>query len=298
MTSRLSGVSERQKVAVVCPYDSSTANALACAINAGFAKAILVGCPNKMPSELLALEKKGMCSLVVAESIEESARVSVTLAAKGEADILMKGLANTDILLKAILNKQEGLLKRGSVLTHMAAAQVPGFGRLLFFTDAAVIPYPTHEQRLAQVGYASSVCHAFGISTPRIALVHFSEKASPKFPHTMGYAEIINTAKSGIWGNVVVDGPLDVRAACDSESCRVKGIKTPLGGEADALVFPDLEAANAFYKTLSYFSKAEMAAVLCGAKCPVVLPSRSDDDTSKFNSLCIAAISNIQDGRK
>lgn len=294
MTTRLVASSCRQTAIVVCPYDASTANAVARAVDQGFVKAILVGETAKMPSHLVGLSRAGEgCSIVESEGFEEAAEAAVKIAKRGEGDILVKGLINTDLLLKAVLNKQHGLLLPGSVLTHMAAAQIPGYSRLVFFTDAAVIPYPTHEQRISQVEYITALCHAFGIEEPRVALVHFSEKANPKFLHTIGYADIIKMAQEGKWGRVIVDGPLDVRAACDAESCRVKGIKTPLEGRADALVFPDLEAANAFYKTLTYFVHAEMAAVVKGAAVPVVLPSRSDDESSKLNSLCMAAVSNL-----
>ena len=201
----------------------------------------------------------------------------------------MKGLIHTDNLLRAVLDKEHGLLPQGRVLTHVAVAEVPGFPRLLFYTDAAVIPVPSRGQREEQVRYLDRVCRAFGIDRPRIALVHFTEKASEKFPCTMDYRLLAEASARGEWGGTVIDGPLDVRTAVDPVALATKGIPSPLQGGADALVFPDLEAANAFYKTLSFFARARQAGMLQGTVCPVVVSSRGDDTETKFLSLAAAA---------
>ena len=174
-------------------------------------------------------------------------------------------------------------------------AEIPAYHKLLFFTEAAVIPYPTHEQRLAQVGYAIAACRAFGIKTPRIALTHCSEKVSPKFPHTEGYADIIRQAGQGTRGSAIVDGPLDVRTSCDIEGCAIKGIDSPLEGRSDALIFPNIEAGNAFNKTLSFFAGAVIAGTLQGTIRPVVPPSRGDSTMSKYYSMTMAAVCNTFD---
>jgi indolepyruvate ferredoxin oxidoreductase alpha subunit len=137
-----------------------------------------------------------------------------------------------------------------------------------------------------------ALCHACGIEEPRIALNHCSEKVNEKFPHTVGYAEIRQRAEQGEWGKAIVDGPLDVLTAFDTEACKVKGINSAIGGKANALIFPDIEAGNAFYKTLTCFAGAEIAGMLQGAACPVVLSSRGDSPLSKYYSLAMAAASN------
>ena len=146
---------------------------------------------------------------------DEAARLAVELIREGKADILMKGMINTDNLLKAVINKQTGILPQGKVLTHVAAAFIPGYPKMLCFTDAAVIPYPTQQQRIAQVNYMAYVCHALGIEEPRIALCHCSEKVQEKhFPFTVGYREIVDMAAEGQFGKCIVDGPMDVKCAC------------------------------------------------------------------------------------
>jgi phosphate butyryltransferase len=222
---------------------------------------------------------------------DECARQAVALCKSGEADILMKGLINTDNLLRAILNKDTGILRPGRVLTHVAMAEIPKYEKLLFFTDAAVIPVPTKEQRRQQVMYMTYVCHALGIEEPRISLIHCAEKVSEKtFPYTKDYLDIIAEAQTGKYGRCIIDGPLDLKTSLDSVSLREKGIHSVIDGQADALIFPDIVAGNVFYKTLTLFAYAKTAGVLQGTTCPCVVSSRADSPESKYYSLALAAI--------
>ena len=295
METRLRSLGTRQRIAVVCCYDDSTSQAVERALSKGFAEMILIGERSKLGLGAAAERFSEHIKHIEASSADEAARIAVSLVRNGQADILMKGLINTDNLLRAVLNKEEGILPAGRTLTHLAVAKIPAYHKLLFFTDAAVIPYPTQEQRLAQVGYTIAACRAFGIKTPRIALTHCSEKVSPKFPHTEGYADIIRQAEQGTWGPAIVDGPLDVRTSCDIEGCAIKGIDSPLVGRADALIFPNIEAGNSFYKTLAFFAGAEIAGTLQGTIRPVVLPSRGDSMLSKYYSMTMAAVCNTFD---
>ena len=188
----------------------------------------------------------------------------------------------------AILNKETGLLPEGHILTHISVAEIPTYPKPLFVSDAAVIPYPTHEQRIAQVRYTVDICHRLGIRTPKIALIHCSEKPSKKFPFVDGYADIKQMATEGAFGRCIVDGPLDVKSSCSSQALKAKGISSPLNGNADVLIMPDIEAGNAFYKSMTLFANARTAGMLCGAQCPVVVPSRGDSAEAKYNSILFA----------
>jgi phosphate butyryltransferase len=260
---------DRRRVAVICATDASTRYAVEKGNEMGFIEPIYVDGDDK----------------------DECARRAVAMVKNGEADILMKGLVNTDVVLRAILNKETGILRPGHVLTHVAMAEIPKYEKLLFFTDAAVIPVPTKEQRRQQIHYMNYVCHALGIEEPRIALIHCAEKVSEKtFPYTVDYLEIIALAQSGYFGRCIIDGPLDLKTSLDSVSLREKGIHSAIGGEADALIFPDIVAGNVFYKTLTLFAYTKTAGVLQGTTCPCVLPSRADSPESKYYSLALAAI--------
>lgn len=269
MTRFLQQRGDRKRVAVVCPGDASTRYAIEKGQEMGFIEPILVDGDDK----------------------DECARRAVSMVRHHEADILMKGLINSDIVLRAILDKETGIMRHGRVLTHIAMAEIPKYEKLLFFTDAAVIPIPTNDQRRQQIHYVNYVCHALGIEEPRISLIHCAEKVSKKaFPYTQDYLDIIALAQSGYFGRCIIDGPLDLKTSLDSVSLREKGIHSAVDGQADALIFPDIVAGNVFYKTLTLFAYAKTAGVLQGTLKPVVMPSRSDSPESKYHSLALAAI--------
>ncbi len=286
LASRSSG---KTRVAVVCPDDEATVETIAKALELNVITCRLYcKAPASLPAALRGYE--GSCTLVEAPDADQAARMAVGDVRDGLADVLMKGLINTDNLLRAVLDKQHGLLPAGAVLSHLSVMEIPGRDKLLFFSDAAVIPFPTLPQRLAMVGYVTGACRSMGIDNPAVALIHCSEKTSPKFPVTMDYAEIVGRAKGGEWGEAAIDGPMDVKTACDSHSAQVKGLTSPVCGHADALIFPDIEAGNVFYKTMTCFGGALAAGTLMGTLAPVVVPSRSDDTASKFASLALASM--------
>lgn len=256
-------------IAAVNPTDPATQDALRRVEEQGLAKIIRIN--DKLP--------------------ERAAEKAVALIRRKDANVLMKGLISTDILLKAILNKVSGIMTEGKVLTHLSVAEIPTYHKLLFFTDVAVIPYPTQKQRIEQVRYITTVCRQLGIYEPRIALIHCAEHGGRQFPFVDGYEEIKQMAEEGSFGRCIVDGPLDVKSACSQEALDAKGIKSPLQGDSDVLIMPDIEAGNAFYKAMTLFAGARTAGILYGAQCPVVVPSRGDNAEAKFNSILFALAS-------
>ncbi|MDE7125901.1 MAG: phosphate butyryltransferase [Muribaculaceae bacterium] len=290
LTAHLKAESVRKRIAVVCASDNNTEQAVVRALEDGFADLIMVG-PGDILDRFSDLNRfPGRVSVIDVPDRDEAARVAVRLVREGRADVLMKGLINTDNLLRAILDKENGILPAGNVLTHVTMAEVPGSDRLIFFSDAAVIPYPSFAQRVEMVRYLTQTCRSFGISCPRVALVHCSEKVNAKMPVTLDYVRLVEMAGQGEFGEAIVDGPMDVKTACESTSGAIKGIVSPIGGKADALLFPDIESGNVFYKTLSLWAKARMAGMLRGTSAPVVLPSRSDSAESKYFSLAAACL--------
>lgn len=290
LTAYLKTLKKRKRVVVVFPHDDHSEYAIAKALEEGFAEFILVG--NSALIDKFPVYKKfhEYVSVVHREDVDEAAREAVRIARAGEADILMKGIINTDNMLRAVLDKEKGLLPPGKVLTHLAIMQIPSYHKLLFFSDAAVIPRPTLQQRIEMIWYAIHACHNFGIEQPRISLIHCTEKVSSKFPHSLDYVNIVELAEAGEFGNVIIDGPLDVMTSCERESGSIKGIASPIEGDADVLIFPNIESANVFYKTVALFAKGEMAGALQGTICPVVVTSRSDSGLSKYYSLAMACL--------
>lgn len=262
----VSASGKRRRIVAVKPEDEATCEALKLAEEEGLADIIRIY--DELP--------------------ERAAEKAVALIRRGDADVLMKGLIGTDILLRAILNKVSGLLPEGRVLTHLSVAEIPAYPKLLFFTDVAVIPYPTQKQRIEQIRYATHICHQLGIHEPRIALIHCAEHGGRQFPFVDGYQDIKHMAATGHFGRCIVDGPIDVKSACSLEALKAKGLDSPLNGDSDVLVMPDIEAGNAFYKALALFAQARTAGILLGTQCPVIVPSRGDSTEAKFNSIIFA----------
>lgn len=267
MIERLRMAGKKPCVAVVCPEDEHTRVVM-----------------ERFEREQLAT------FLSFSGDPQQAAREAVAAVRSGEAQVLMKGLVSTDVLLRAILDKQQGLLLPGSVMSHVALCEIPDYHKLLLCSDVAVIPRPTLKQFDAMVRYDLDLCRQLQPNTPRIALLHCNEHVSEKFPVTLDYEQLKANAREGVYGNVVIDGPMDVKTACDAESARIKGMDASVAGDADIAIFPDIEAGNTFYKTITHFAHARTACMLTGTTAPVVLPSRSDSSECKYYSLALACL--------
>ncbi len=290
LIERLSARTDRKKIAVVRAYDPETQYAVERALREQIADFILVGDSAKLRDAEFVREFADRIEFVDTTDPDDAARLAVELVREGRAGALMKGIINTDNFLRAILNKETGILPQGSLLTHMTAAMVPGMNRLLFFSDVAVIPYPTLEQKEKIIRLDLAMLRHFGIERPKVALIHFTEKVNPKFPNSVDAKTLVGMAADGAFGNAALAGPMDVKTACDHHSAQVKGLESEVAGEADLMIFPNIESANTFYKTITYFGHADVAGMLLGPKCPVVLTSRADSGLSKFYSLAMAVL--------
>ncbi len=292
LISNLSSMKTRKKVALVCPNDSHTEYVINRGLEEGIADFLLITGGTKADFVCGLVEKyPDRVSVFEAENPDAAAAMAVQMVRDGKADVLMKGTLNTDNLLRAVLNKEHGLLEKGKVMTHVTVAQIPSYNKFLVFSDAAVIPRPTEEQFDAILGYVIEVCRNLGKTDPKVALIHCTEKINEKFPHTISYQNLISKAKKGGYGEAEVDGPMDVKTACDADSGAIKGIASPVVGNADALIFPNIESGNVFYKTITLFAEAQTAGMLYGTTAPIVVASRADSGESKFYSLAVACLS-------
>ncbi len=278
-------------VALACPHDSHTEYVVCRALHEELCRFVLTACSSlSAPLQQAIDAHPGCVETVMCHNAQEAAQTAVALVRSHRAQVLMKGMVNTDVLLRAVLDKQQGLLSPGSVMAHLTVMQIPGWNRLLMFADAAVLPEPTLPQLDALVGYMADHLRRFGREVPRIALTNCNEKVNPKFPHTLHYEQIKQWAAEGRYGKVVIDGPMDVKTALDANAAAYKHIASPIEGSADALVFPNIQAGNTFYKTLSCFCHAIPAGWLVGTEAPVVVTSRADSEESKYYSLALACL--------
>ena len=138
------------------------------------------------------------------------------------------------------------------------------------------------------IQYAVNICKVYGIAQPKVALIHCTEKISPKFPVTEDYAQLIEDCRNGMFGQAIVGGPIDLKCAIDKEAAVIKKLDTPVAGDSDVLMMPDIQAGNVFYKTVTTIVDAEVAVGLQGAACPISITSRSDSEVTKYNSLAMA----------
>ena len=290
LTAHLKVLNRRKRIAVVCANDPNTEYAISRALEEGIAEFLMIGDSDILEKYPTHKQYPEYVKTLHIEDPDEAAREAVRIVREGGADILMKGIINTDNLLHAILDKEKGLLPKGKILTHLAVMEIPTYDKLLFFSDAAVFPRPTLQQRIEMILYAICTCRHFGSELARFSFILCTEMVSAIFPHSLDYVNIVELAEAGEFGNVIIDGPLDVRTSCEQASGDIKGIVSPINGQADVLIFPNIESGNAFYKSVSLFAKAEMAGLLQGPICPVVLPSRSDSGLSKYYSIAMACL--------
>jgi len=281
----------KKKIAVAFGQDPYTIESLSLAVEEGLAEAVLIGDRTVIDT---VCREKGVDSDIF-EVIHNSDPVSssieaVSMVRNGDADVIMKGLVGTDKFLKAVMDKEKGLLPHGSVMTYVGALDIPKYNKLLFISDPAVIPFPEIKQKTAMVNYSVAMAHKLGIDNPKVSLVSCTEKVNPGIPNTITDAAICKMNERGQIPGCVLDGPLDVFLSCDKKAVEVKGVSTPINGEADILVFPTLEASNAFYKGLMLFAGAELAGLIQGTIKPVIVMSRSESAKSKFYCIALSCL--------
>ncbi|MCK4666775.1 phosphate butyryltransferase [Candidatus Dependentiae bacterium] len=216
---------------------------------------------------------------------------SVKFISEGNGDFLMKGLVHTGTYLKAILNEEHGLRRKKGLLSHVAIFQPTGFKRLFLMSDAAMIIEPTLQQKIDILKNAVYIAEALGINTPKVAMVCAVETVNTKMPSTLDAAIISKMSERGQLGiNAVVDGPLAADVALSEEKAKIKKLTSEVAGHADVCIMHRIEDANVFYKLMELFGGGNQAGILAGAKKPVILPSRGDDDRVKLNSILVGTM--------
>lgn len=277
-------------VSVACAQDSDVLMAVTRAKEAGVADAILVG--DKEQIDAIAMEHKldisGFEVVDIKDPMEASLK-AVELVSTGKAHMVMKGMVDTSIILKAVLNKEVGL-RTGNVLSHVAAFEVKGFDRLFLVTDAAMNIAPDLQTKKQMIENAVIVAKALDIEEPKVALICAKEKANPAMPATMDAAELTEMNVKGEITGCIVGGPFAIDNAVSVQAAKHKGIDHPVAGYADILMAPNIEGGNILYKTLGFMAFAQNAAVIVGAKAPIVLTSRADSDESKLNSIALGVL--------
>ncbi len=283
----------RKRMVAAWGVDSHTIAAASKAIDLGLADVILVGDENLI-TKACAEEGVDMQKFTIVHNPNELQAVAqaVQMIREGQGDFLMKGLCSTDKFLRAILNKETGLLPPKGTLTHCTTLEIPSYHKLLFVGDVAVIPAPDIKQKQIIMECLVKTAKAVGVETPKVALIAATEQVLASQPATIDAALLAKMADRGQIKGCIADGPLALDVAIDQESVEIKGLISPVAGDADCLLFPNIESGNVFYKANSKLvSGVRQAGILVGAKVPCVLSSRADSIDTKLNSIAIAAMS-------
>ena len=281
----------KRRLAVAWGVDEHSVCAASMAIDAGFCEATLYG-DRKMIEAVCAKENidiNKFCIMDVPVELK-AIQAAVTAVHNGEADVLMKGLCSTDKYMRGILNKEWGLLPPKAVLSHMSVMQHPNYPKFLVFGDMAVIPLPDFNQKTAILKYIVNVCKSLGVANPKIAAVAATEQMLDGMPACVEAAMLAKMADRGQLPGLV-DGPLALDVAINKEAAAIKKLKSEVAGDADGLLFPNIESGNVFYKSNTQLVPGvRTAAFVAGASAPCVLSSRADSIDTKLNSIALACL--------
>ena len=279
-----------KKMAVAVAQDEDVLGAIKLAYEKGIVEPILVG--DKDIIEKLAKDLSfdlSKVEIVDEKDGVEATRKATAMVSSGKAQVLMKGLIDTSVIMKAVLDKEIGL-RTDSVISHVAVFDVPTYHKVFMVTDAAMIIAPDLEQKKKIIENAVKLAHSLDIAEPKVAVLASKEKVSPKMEATVHAKELADMNKAGEITGCIVDGPFALDNAVSKESARIKGIDSVVAGDADILLAPDIEAGNVLYKALSFLANAKSAGLIVGTSKPIVLTSRADNEEAKLNSIVLATL--------
>ena len=283
----------KKRMVAAWAVDDHTVSAASLAVERGIALVTLVG-DKELIIKVCENEGIDISKFDIVDEPSELKAVSkaVDMVRNGEGDFLMKGLCSTDKFLRAVLNKETGLLPPKGTLTHCGVIESPSYHKLLFVGDVAVIPAPDLKQKQFIMECLVRTAKSVGVEMPKVALIAATEQVLGSQPATMEAALLAKMADRGQIKGCVADGPLALDVAIDMESVQIKGLKSSVAGDADCLLFPNIESGNVFYKANSKLVPGvRQAGILVGAKVPCVLSSRADSTDTKLNSIAVAAMS-------
>lgn len=287
----LKSCNEKAVLSVAAAHDEEVLLAVKDACEMNIIKAILIGeeekirkIANEIKFDLTDVEVINECDLKLC------AEKAVKLVSSGKADYVMKGLLDTSIILKEVLNKEYGL-RTDSLLSHVMIYEVPSYHKLLILTDGGMNISPDVSQKKKIVDNAINAAKSLGIDTVKVACLAAKEKVNPKMQATLDADELKTMCKDGMFGKgAIVEGPIAFDLAVSEEACKIKGYESEVGGDADILLVPNIETGNGIGKALTYMANAKSAGIIMGAKAPVVLVSRADTHESKLYSIAYGAI--------
>ena len=279
---------EPRKVSVAVAEDEAVLTAVRDATNIGFIKPILVGNKEKICK---IADKIGFLEFQVIDCAneEEAMKTAVSLVKNKEADVLMKGLVNTAVYMRGILNKEYGL-RTGRLLSLLAVYELPQYHKLIYCTDSGINVAPDLAQKKVILTSALEAMKNLGFENPKTAMLTANEMVDPKVISTVDAGALVEMVEKGEVPSCIAEGPIAFDVAFDKHSAEHKGIDSKVAGDVDLLVFPNIEAGNIMGKSWLQFNGAKWAGIVLGAAAPVILGSRSDTPEIKINSIALACL--------
>lgn len=277
-----------QSLCVAAAEDEEVLQAVKMAQDMGLVKPVLTGNAAVL-NELV--KKIGLkdCRIVDCKTPEEAAVTGAKLVRDGEAQILMKGMVNTSVYMRAVLNKETGL-RGDSLLSLLAAYELPNYDKLIFGSDSGINTAPTLDQKRMILNNALTAMKALGYTDPKVAALAANEMVDPKISATADADALVKEVTSGTIQHCIIEGPIAFDVVFDPHAAEHKGIKSAVSGDVDLLLFPNIEAGNILGKSWLHFLKAKWAGVVLGGTSPVILGSRSDSAEIKINSIAMGAL--------
>lgn len=288
---RVRSIREPYIVSVAAAEDRELLLAVKAAAELGFVRPVLTGDP-KAVGEICADIGLKPLDILEAHGEEEAVAVAVKSVREGGAQVLMKGLVNTSIYMRGILNKEQGL-RTGRLLSMMAVYEAPGYHKLVYCSDSGINVAPNLEQKKDILKNILLATKSIGLETPKVAALTANEMVDPKIQSTVDAAGLVEYVASGALGpdlSCIIEGPIAFDVAFDPHAAAHKKLDSKITGETDIVIFPNMEAGNIMGKSWIHLCRCRWAGIVLGATHPVILGSRADTPEIKLNSIALACL--------
>lgn len=291
LKNAIRAASIQKTIAVAAAHDEEV---LECAVQAKkerLADFILIGNTKKIQNILISLgESPNSWKLIEEPDDARAAARAAEIAAEKKADALMKGLLHTSVFLRALFNKEYGLVGQKALVSQVTVTEYPDQNRLVLITDCAINVVPTYAEKMQILNNAVSLAHRLGMDCPKAACIAPVEVINEKMPETVDAAMLSKASERGQIKGCLVDGPLALDNALSEEAARAKSIDSPVAGRADILLMPNLCTGNALDKSLRYFARLKTGSAVIGANVPVIMTSRSDSSQNKLHAIALSVL--------
>ena len=281
---------QKKRIGVIAAQDEHTLDAVVLAAKDGLVEPVLIGKKNEITVFLEHLDNKpDDFEIIDVAEADECAKSAALLVRDGTLDCLIKGKIETGTMMKALVNKEYGI-RDSEVMSHISFYESPYYHKLFASTDGALLTYPTLEQKKGEIENAVKVFHKLGVEKPKVAVLAAVDSVNPKMKESVEAADLKALWQAGKITGCIVEGPISYDLALSSEAAEIKEYKSPVAGDADILVLPDIMSGNLLLKAMSVTGNAKFAGTVIGAKVPIVITSRSMPMRDKYLSIVLNAV--------